>query len=563
MYLNKGFSYYLQARDIISIHESQCSSFDTERKKLQLSSDGVSESLSTSVSLDVYSVKFEKCKTIYPIRIVKTIKKHSVNENEHLKYVVNDLYENGCKITQYVADNKKRSTARDSLCHSSWFPCEYCFSKGTKMVTNSRDIEKKKESLKIQKELIAEKIVNVTQISGANSSQVVKLKNLAKKLDAEEKKLQPRKSHIVWPKSTFRGPPRTRQEIMDIIEKIENDQVMTKDEMKGIVGRSVFIDLPNFNFVNDIPVEYLHCGCLGVVKRCVELTFKVGENRPRITKRKLSLPSQFNVQIFIIKSPREFNRRIRELDFCVYKGQEFRNLIMFFFPLVVNCIEAPAKERNLWLCLAFMIRVCTIPKEEFRIVSLALIERVTKQFYSLYQELFGMKNCTYNTHVLTSHLIEIRFHGPFTATSAFPFESFYSELRNSFVPGTPSGLKQILQNVLIKRVLSHHTCENEIYYSEKETEREANNMIYCFEQYQYEIYKIISIEENVFICHTQEKSPCFYPETPNIPWNEIGVFKKEELQEIPVHICKQSVKGKVVIVDGLLITCPKNVLNEK
>lgn len=526
-----------------------------------MSSDGVSESLSTSVTLDVYSIKFLKCKYVYPVRIVKPYNKYPIDEVQQLNEVIENLYNNGCKITQFIGDNKKRAKARLSLNHSSWFPCEYCFAKGTKVVTNNFETKRKKEGLKMQKEIIAEKLENFT--GSANSSQVLKLKNIQKKLEAEERKLQPKQSHIVWPKSTFGGPPRTREEIIDIIEKIENDQPLTLEEKMGIVGRSKFIDLPSFNFVNDIPVEYLHLVCLGVVKRTVELTFKVGENRPRITKRKLSLPSQFNVQIRSVKGTREFNRRIRELDFAVYKGQEFRNLLLFYFPLVLNCIELNAKERPMWLCLSYMIKVCTIPKEEFKSASLDLIEKSCKQFYSLYQQLFGVKNCTYNTHVLSSHLVEVRFHGPLTYTSAFPFESFYSELRNSFVPETQSTLKQIMRNVMIKRVLSKHKCENEIYFSEKESPMEQNNMIYCFEQKTYFIYKIIAVEPNVLICHSVGKKKCFFRETPNLPWEKIGVFLKGEEEEIPVHICKSTVKGKVLIVNDFMITCPINVLHEK
>ena len=552
---------FFQMEDVISIHEACCPNFD--KRELQLSSDGVAESLSTSISLDVYSVKFDRCKEIYPIRIIKQLKKNSLDPNEHLRRVVNDINDNQCKITQYVADNLKRSQGKCCLCHSSWFPCEYCFAKGTKLVTNSAETNKKKEGIKMQKMLVTEKLENLRGTAGQNPSQVLKLKNILKKLTQEEKSLKTKKSNIVWPQSSSDGPPRTIEEISEIIDKIENNQVMGIDERKGIVGRSVFFDLPGFNFITCISTEYLHSVCLGVVKKSVELTFKVGESRQRETNRKLSLPSQFNDQIFDVKIFRESNRRIRDLDFAVYKGQEFRNLLLFFFPLILNCIEPGEKERNMWLYLTFMIKACVIPREEFGPVPLDMIETSMKQFYTLYEQLFGMKNCTYNTHVVGSHLLEMRYHGPLTYTSAFPFESFYGELRNSFVPGTVSPLKQVLKNVLIKRVISKHRCENEIYISAKETPKEANNMVYCFERNEYVIYKVQSVEGNMLICYEQEKLLCSFAETPNLPWNLIGVFKKGILRDTPIVINKNDVKGKVVVVNDYLLTCPRNVLNEK
>ena len=359
------------------------------------------------------------------------------------------------------------------------------------------------------------------------------------------------------------GPPRTREEIREIIEKIENNVPMSIDEAKGVKGRSLFFDLPSFNFVNNIVVEYLHLVCLGVVKKCVELTFRVGESRFRITKRKLSLLSQFNSEIVGVLVVREFNRRIRDLDFSVYKGQEFRNLVLFFFPLILNCIEPFAKERNMWLYLSYMVRSCILPSEEFKQFPLNVLDKCSSSFYSLYQQLFGVKNCPYSIHVFGSHLIEMRFHGPLTLTSAFPFESFYGEMRNSFVPGTPSTLKQIMSNVLIKRVISHHKCENDIYISVKNTSMECNNLIYTFKQNKYTLYQVKSIDGNQLTCQIQETLPCTFPETPSLNWGIIGVFAKGDLLPNEVVIDKKNVKGKVLNVKHLLLTCPLNILREK
>ena len=390
-----------------------------------------------------------------------------------------------------------------------------------------------------------------------------KLKKLEKNLLSAEQKLKVKKSNIVWPKSSMNGPPRTREAITEIIEKLENNIPLSIDEAKGIKGRSLLFDLPGFNFVNNVSVEYMHIICLGVVKKCVELTFRVGESRPRITNRKLSLPSQFNVQIFCILVPWEFNRRIRDLDFGVYKAQEFRNLVLFFFPLIINCIEPFAKERNMWLYLAYMIRSCIIPSEEFKQFPLNILDKCTSSFYGLYQQLFGVKNCTYSIHVVGSHLIEMRYHGPLTLTSAFPFEAFYGEMRNSFVPGTPSTLKQIMSNIFIKRVLCDHKCENDIYISVKNTQMECNNLIYTFHQNTYTLYVVKSIQENLLTCQIQETLPCSFRETPTLNWGIIGVFEKGPLLNDEIVIDRKNVKGKVLCVNNLLLTCPRNILLEK
>lgn len=486
-----------------------------------------------------------------------------INHTHHFNLVVNDIFENNLTITQFIGDNPKRALARGCLNHASWYACEYCFSKGVKILTNDDEIAKKKESLLLQKRIISEKIDAIKDLPLTTPAELENLRNIEQELSQLESNLKSKRSNIVWPKETANGPPRTREEMFEIIQKIENDVPMTVDESKGVVSRSILFDLPNFDFFLDVAVDYLHTACLGVIKKCVELTFKVGENRSRITNRPLSSPAQFNLLIRNIKVVQEFNRRVRDLDFAVYKGQEYRNLVLFFFPLILDCIEVGAKERHVWLYLSYMIKSCVIPSEEIQPVPLNVIAECAQKFYETYESLFGPKNCTYNTHVLSSHLLEMRHHGPLTLTSAYPFESFYGEMRQCFVPGTVSTLKQIMSNVLMKRVVANHNCKKDIFISPNNTAMECNNLVYLFKDRQYHIYKVISVEENEYVCVKQKTKKCTFREIPNLNWSLIGVFVANGECNTHETIPKQQIKGKVLNVNNFLITCPLNVLLEK
>ena len=554
-------SVHFQAKDVISIHAATCPSFENEEKKIQFSSDGVSETKSTSVSLDVYSMKFVNCKNVYPLRIIKPIKKINIDQSLHFNQTLRDLYANHCCICQFIGDNPKRAQARQSLSHASWYPCEYCGCKGTKIVTNDVEIEKKK-NLEIQKKIVNDKIEELKNNSASNN-EIDALKNIEKELIESEKKLKTKKSNIVWPKTSANGPPRTREEYFEIIQHIENNQPLTQDEAKGVVGRSALFDIPNFDFINGIAVDYMHCVCIGVVKRCVELTFRVGEVRSRITNRPLSPPALFNSLIHGVKVPRESNRRVRDLDFAVYKAQEYRNLLLFFFPLVINCIEEGEKERDMWLYLSYMIKACVLPSEEYARIEENIIKYCCEQFYSLYEDLFGVRNCTYNTHTMASHVQKMRCNGPLTLTSAFAFESFYGEMRQAFVPGTTSTLKQILSNVLMKRFISPHKCVQTIFYSEKDTAMECNSLIYTFSENQYKFYKICAIDEHLFQCQEIKQLPCTFMETPTLDWSLVGVFMKGETSPEKLNIHKSSIKGKIILINNYMITYPNNVLREK
>ena len=514
----------------------------------------MSETKSTSVSLDVFSTRMTNCQVVYPHRIIRPLKKFRVDHHEQLAIFVHDILLNSGNIDQYVADNLKRAESKGTLCHSAAFPCEYCFSKGVRNVVVD-PASKTKKHLKA----IREKLENLNESESS-------MNMINNELEKAEKMIgSSKRSHIVWPHTTANGEPRTTQKVLEILDKIDASETgkIPPDEAKGVVRRSPLLDIPGFNFTMDSPTEYLHAVCLGVSKRMVCLTFSVGENRPRITKRKLSSALEFNSLMLMIKVPREFPRRIRDLDFSLFKGQQYRNITIFFFPVVISCIEKSAKERKLWLLYAYMIRSCVLPQKEFQQVDLSSIEKACFDFYVLYEKLFGCYNCSYNTHIVCSHLLEMRTHGPLTFTSAFGFESFYGEIRNSFTPGTQSTLKQIFQRILLRRSLSHHCCENTIYFSDHDTCLENNTLIYTFQNSEHKMYKICEVQDDRVICLKQGRYIHTFQETQHLDFSKVGVYRRGPMSSEKCTIQKKDIAGKVLIVENLLITCPNNVLREK
>ena len=543
----------------MAIHEKNCPNF--EEKKIQLSCDGVHETKSSSTSIDVYSVNMRQCKIIYPHKLIRPLRKEFADSKRHLREVVDDITDNDMRITQYVGDQPKRSDAKGCKGHSSWFPCEYCYSKGLKIFINENSKAQKKilDQIKLIEDKKNQCENENTPESRANAANLSSLKEeLKKSLNALK-----RKSNILWPSSTKNGVFRSRRSILEIVEKLENGEVLSIDEAKGIVSRSVLLDIPEFNFVYDVPAEYMHLACLGVIKRMVELTFNVGENRSRTTNRRLSLSSDFDKLISIVKVTKEFPRRARKLDFAVYKALEFRNLALFFFPLILECIEEGEKERDLWLYLVFTLRSSVVPSEEYAPLNIPFIEECCAKFYDLFEALFGMKNCTYNLHVFCCHLTGIRTHGPLTETSAFKFESFYGELRRSFVPGTISPLKQVMKNVFLKRALSKHQCTKNLFLSNYDTPLECNRLVYTYSNKKYLMYEIRDITGDTLTCHKIGQYPVTFQEIPEIDWSSVGVFRKGGICSNSTKLKTSEISGKVINVKNYLITCPTNVLNEK
>ena len=497
------------------------------------------------------------------MKIVRPLNKYPLYHQGQFASVIHDVLHNNLKIDAIVADNPKRAFIRNSMQFSSLNGCEYCFTCGVSFrnktteetVSFIKKIQQQKNDLEAQ----------ITSLDkGKDSEQISKLQKIIQNLGEAETlaKKTKKTSHVVWPANTRDGPLRTKEEILEIVQKIESGNELSHAEKKGIKGRSIMLDIEHFDFVISISTEYMHLICLGGVKRLLELCFTEGESRPRITKSKLVDPSKFNELMKDVKVFHEFSRRARKLDLAVMKAQEMRNILLFFFTLITECLTNE-KQVKLWEMLAFMVRACILPEKEYINVKIESIKYCMKNFYILYQQLFGCQNCTYSIHVFCSHLLKMREAGPLTETSAFRFEAFYAELRNAFQPGTTSVLKQMFQKVLLKRMLSKHVCQEKIFFREKDTSLECNSMIYCYKNNVHVIYKIQSIQNNDFICNQMGNHPVDMPCTSMLNWSSVGVYRKGGLSSENIIVKRNQIDGKVIRVQNLLITCPANILREK
>ena len=501
---------HVKASDVLKLHREICPNANSV---VIFSLDGVQEANSSNTSMDVFCLKFKNCRNVYPLRLIRPNDKFKYDEQQEIESVINDIKEADIDIDTAVFDKPKRSVVKNVKSHAARHPCEYC-------------------------ECAAINYIDDTLT----------------------------KTKLTWPPVTMNGRPRTITAIRRIVNSIEEgDDNLTTNDLKGIKGRSVLLDLENFDFIMDAPCEYMHVVCLGLVKPMLQFTYKIGSNKQRVTNRPRSDPKLFNDLISLVQVFREFSRRCRNLDTSIYKAQEYRNVLLFMWPIVIDNIpEEFKKERQLWLTLVFMIRSCVVPNEEYENVSKDEIIKSCELFYNLYFELFGQTNCTYSLHIVPSHLLKVRGNVPLTERSAFAFESFYSEMKNLFQPGTSSTPKQIISNTLMKRRLEFHKCEKSILYT-KESEKksmENNSLIYTYSNNTHEFFVITDINGEEFTCKRQGKFEYKSPLLPNLNWNTVGVCRKGPIGSETFNIQKNEIKGKAMCVMNMLITCSINVLLE-
>ena len=250
-----------------------CPNFD--EPMVNLSIDGVQECRSNSVSLEVFSIKFPNCRNVYPLKIIRPVNKFLVNYKPHLRSILQSMAESNIFLKHFIGDNPKRSMIREALCHSSSYACEYCISKAESYTEKNVKMneEKKQNNLKIKQYEL--QIKNLRQSASSTTGlqekkeQIMLLEEVIGVLRKRNAHLCKRHSHVVWPASTRNGEARTKENVLAIVDSLNEHgrSQLSADDVKGITGRSLLLDLDYFDFVNGVPTEYMHLGCLGVVKR--------------------------------------------------------------------------------------------------------------------------------------------------------------------------------------------------------------------------------------------------------------------------------------------------------
>lgn len=417
------------------------------------------------------------------------------------------------KVTKIIADAPKRAELRQWKGHSAYYACDLCLGKAASVPMKESNDKTRKRA---------------------------------------------------WPPSTSDSPLRNHNDSL----VAANNANWSPDELKGVIGKSLLFDLPGFDIVNDIPVDYMHCVCLGVVKMMVLLSFDVPQRRPSCSREPLIPTHVINQNLKKQKVPSEFSRRTRPLDCSSWKAEEYRNLALFFFPFVLEASGNAKKCKTVWALMSFVTRACCLPENEFFVIPNQYLVKVVRRFYGQFEKCFGIVNCTYNVH-LFSHALHTRASsGPFPLVSAFPFEGMFSQMRNCFVPGTPNPTKQIFQQMCGKLCFGHK-CEKSITFSEKETEKVNDSYVYIFTGKEHRFFKIkqsgekYSSAQLVLTGHLEDTanvSPSF--DEIELSWSAVGVYRYYTLSEIETNILNENIVGKAIRVSTVILTIPTSCLQE-
>lgn len=193
-------------------------------------------------------------------------------------------------------------------------------------------------------------------------------------------------------------------------------------------GKSNFECLPNFNMIDNVPIDYMHCVLLGVTKRLLcgkKFGWVYGKPPFKLCARDINAINCYLVKLrnYI---PVEFARKPRSLNDCKrFKATEFRLFLLYTGPVVLKDV-LPSKMYNNFMvfCVAISILIQKTPKTEM----IDYADNLLKYFVSNSIKIYGHHFVTHNVHHLI-HLSDcVRIHGNLNHFSAFPFENFTKKL---------------------------------------------------------------------------------------------------------------------------------------
>lgn len=200
--------------------------------------------------------------------------------------------------------------------------------------------------------------------------------------------------------------------------------------------------------VSNVPLDYMHLVCLGVMKTLIMFWIgKKGNNR-------FKLINDYNIKL-ISKIMKIFRKYISE-EFCRlprsiedvehWKATEFRQFLLYTGPVALKG-KLPKMQYKHFLCLHIAIRIlCSSKCIRLNAYARSLI----RYFVEKYKKIYGNEYITYNVHNLLHLCDDVLLFGKVDNFSAFKFENYMSKIKRK-MKNSRYPLQQIYNRVVEDR----------------------------------------------------------------------------------------------------------------
>ena len=248
---------------------------------------------------------------------------------------------------------------------------------------------------------------------------------------------------------------------LPVSKQLRTDQSFRMQEHRGHHNvSSPLLDL-QVGLVSQVPLEYMHLVCLGVMRKILNLWTSSSK-----TKYKLS---RFNVEVISERLRRckhytasEFSRKPRGLEeLSHWKATEYRQFLLYLGPVVLKGMLEKSYYTH-FLCLSVSITILLNEVYISRHFNYAksLLQYFVKEFATLY----GQENLSYNVHGLLHLPDDVQRFGPLDDFSAFPYENSLGNMKK-LKRSTNMPLQQVVKRNEERQSLSNPSFTTPLGFS--------------------------------------------------------------------------------------------------
>jgi hypothetical protein len=190
-----------------------------------------------------------------------------------------------------------------------------------------------------------------------------------------------------------------------VSETDESFKLKTQEEYH--LGDSLISSILNFGVVSQIPLDYMHLVCIGVVKKTILMWVK-GPCHVRLSRAKPNLISEklLSLQAFIVK---EFARRPQPIyNVGKWKATELRQFALYKCYNVLKNVLHPVLFRH-FMTLHVALRILTsqsLLKNHYNYAK-SLLDHFVETFGNIY----GKQFVSHNVHGLIHLVVDARVFG--------------------------------------------------------------------------------------------------------------------------------------------------------
>lgn len=203
-----------------------------------------------------------------------------------------------------------------------------------------------------------------------------------------------------------------------------NDTFKNRSQIEHHTGNSILENL-SIGMVSQIPLDYMHLVCLGVVKRLLQLWLRGNKNIRLSTENINSVSSH----LIAMKSyiPSEFARKPRALhDVDKWKATEFRQFLLYTGIVIMKSVlSVPCY--NHFLSLSVAIRILT--DSRLCVKFNAYANSLLLWFVSNFGKIYGEEHFSHNVHNLIHLANDVQIFGCLDNFSCFKFENHMLKIK--------------------------------------------------------------------------------------------------------------------------------------